>query len=162
MDYNSGIADGSPEGYRVLKGTLTTSDNISAVLECCYRVGPLVDFEIPRINIPVANTDRSVKIGINIKSNFVKRVTGSLSIVVPDPLRVLNGGDRKIAIFTNRGQDRDGYEEGFDPLAQHLVAEHGGGGFLLQQGEELLELFPSHPLVLDIALHEQGIGFRFG
>lgn len=110
MDYNSGIADGSPEGYRVLKGTLTTSDNISAVLECCYRVGPLVDFEIPRINIPVANTDRSVKIGINIKSNFVKRVTGSLSIVVPDPLRVLNGGDRKIAIFTNRGQDRDGFE----------------------------------------------------
>jgi hypothetical protein len=110
MDYNSGIADGSPEGYRVLKGTLTTSDNISAVLECSYRVGPLVDFEIPRISIPLSKTDRSVKVGINIKSNAPKRVTGTLTIVAPDPLRVLNGADRKIAIFTNRGQDRDDFE----------------------------------------------------
>jgi len=109
-DYNTGIAIGSPEGYRVLKGTLTTSDNISAVLEASYRVGPLVDFEIPRQSIAIEALDRSVKFAFYIKSNSFKKVEGDVTISVPDPLRVLNGAERKIGIYTNRGQDRETFE----------------------------------------------------
>ena len=110
VDYNTAIAAGSPEGYRVLKGTLTTSDNISAVLETSYRVGPVVEFEIPKLNIPTATLDRSIKISFNVKSNSFKKAVGTVSVSVPDPLRILNGSDRKIGIYTNRGTDRDGFE----------------------------------------------------
>ncbi len=109
-DYNSGIAEGSPEGYRVLKGTLTTTDGISGVLECSYRVGPVIDIDVPKQSIPSSKTDRSVKLNFYVRSNSERKVTGTVSISVPDPLRVLNGGERKFGIYTNRGNDRDGFE----------------------------------------------------
>ncbi len=110
VDYATDIAAGSPEGYRVLKGTLTTSDGISSILECSYRVGSLVDFEIPQQAIPSSTTDRSVKLAFYVRSNSSRRVTGKLTLSAPDPLRILNGVDHSVGVYTNRGSDRQTFE----------------------------------------------------
>ncbi|MDR3692496.1 MAG: hypothetical protein P4L46_24150 [Fimbriimonas sp.] len=110
VDYSTPIAEGSASGFRVLKSTLLTADNINAVMESSYRIGPVIDFEIPRLLTPVAPLDRSVRYIFYAKSNSFKQVRGEVTISVPDPLRVLNGADHKINIATNRGKDRQTFE----------------------------------------------------
>lgn len=110
VDYSTAIADGSPEGYRILRGTLTTVDNISAITECSYRVGPLVDFELVQQLIPTAALDRSMRITFYVKSNSTKNVKGDVTIVVPDPLRILNGAEKSASISISKGQSRQSFE----------------------------------------------------
>ena len=115
VDYSTGIMEGSPEGYRVLRGTLTTTDNIGAVMECSYRVGPLVDFELVQQTVPIAPLDRSMKLAFYAKSNSTKRVSGDVIIVVPDPLKVLNGAQKTVDITTSHGQMRETFDMFFPP-----------------------------------------------
>jgi hypothetical protein len=117
VDYSTGIMEGSPEGYRILRGTLTTADNIGAVLECNYRVGPPADFDLVRQNVAVAALDRSMKFGFYIKSNSTKKVSGDVTIVVPEPLKILNGAQRNVTISTTRGQVREAFDLFFPPNA---------------------------------------------
>ncbi len=115
IDYMTSIVEGSPVGYRVLKATLTTSENIPAVMEACYRVGPVIDFDIPRQSLAVAPLDRSVRFSFYAKSNSSKAARGEVSLSVPEPLRILNGTNHKINILTNRGSDRQTFEIFFPP-----------------------------------------------
>ena len=115
VDYLTSVAEGSSAGYRLLKSTLTTADNISAVMESSYRVGPLVDFEIPRLVVPVAPLDRSIRYTFYAKSNSAHPVKGEVTVSVPEPLKVLNGADHKVNIVTARGRDRQTFEIFFPP-----------------------------------------------
>lgn len=117
VDYGTDIKEGSPEGYRVLRGTLTTADGVSAMVQGSYRVGPIIDFDIPRQTLAVATMDRSIRIPFYIKSNSSKRVSGEVNIVVPEPLKVLNGNEHKISIFSNRGADRQTFDLFLPPNA---------------------------------------------
>jgi len=115
VDYISGLMEGSPEGYRILRGTLSTADNVNTVLECNYRVGPPVDFDLVRQNLPIAALDRSLKFGFYERSNSTKKVTGDVTIVAPEPLRILNGAQRNVSITTVRGQIREEFDLFFPP-----------------------------------------------
>ncbi len=115
VDYSTGIMEGSPEGYRILRGTLTTTDNVSAIVQCSYRVGPTIDFELVRQNVPIAALDRSMKFSFYAKSNSTRKVTGDVTIVVPDPLKVLNGAQKSFTISTARGQVREAFDLFFPP-----------------------------------------------
>ncbi len=115
VDYSTSIAESTTIGYRILKGTLSTADNIPAVMESSYRIGPLVDFEVPRQALAVAPLDRSVRFSFYAKSNSSRSVKGEVSISVPDPLKILNGADRKINIQGNRGKDRQTFDLFFPP-----------------------------------------------
>jgi len=110
VDYTTPIADTSPVGYRLLRATLFTADNINAVMEASYRIGPVVDFDIPLQIMAVAPLDRSVRFSFYAKSNSVKQAKGDVTISIQDPLRVLNGADHKISISSNRGNDRQTFE----------------------------------------------------
>lgn len=110
VDYNTGVMEGSPEGYRVLKATLMTSDNVGGVMECSYRIGPYLDFDIVKPNVAAATTDRSLKFSFYANSNSAKSVSGDVVVEVPDPLKIVNGALRSIGISTNRGNYRDEFE----------------------------------------------------
>jgi len=115
VDYLTSVAEGSLQGYRLLKSTLSTADNINAILESCYRVSPVVDFEIPRMVVPVAPLYRSIRYTFYAKSNSSKPVRGEVTVSVPDPLKVLNGADHKVNVVSARGRDRQTFEIFFPP-----------------------------------------------
>jgi hypothetical protein len=110
VDYSTGIMAGSPPGYRILRGNLTTTDNISAVTECSYRVGPLVDIELVQQAVPIAPLDRSMKFAFYIKSNSARTVTGDVTVVAPEPLKILNGAEKNANISTAHGTLRQAFE----------------------------------------------------
>jgi hypothetical protein len=109
VDYDTAVADTALLGYRVLRAELTSADGIHSMLQGTYRISPPIDFELVRQQQAVNPNDRSVKYAFYVKSNTGKRVTGDFTIVVPEPLRVLNGATRKIQ-FAGRQRQRMEFE----------------------------------------------------
>ncbi len=109
VDYDTAVSDNALQGYRVLRAELTSADGIQSMLQGTYRIAPPVDFELVRQQVPVSPNDRSVKYAFYAKSNTGKRLLGDVSIVVPEPLRVLNGGTRKIQ-YAGRQRQRMEFE----------------------------------------------------
>jgi hypothetical protein len=109
VDYDTSVAPTASTGYRILKGDLTAADGVQSMLEASYRIAPPLDFDLVRQQVPTSPNDRSVKYVFYARSNSGKRITGDVSLVAPEPLRILNGSTRKIEI-AGRQRPRFGFE----------------------------------------------------
>ena len=110
VDYDTGIRDTAALGFRVLKGSLTAGDGISAVLESSYRIAPPVDLTLVTQPIPLGDNDRSLKLGFYIHSNSTRPLRGAVSITVPEPLKLVNTNAREFEVATSRGRLRMAFE----------------------------------------------------
>jgi hypothetical protein len=98
VDYDTAVANTASLGFRVLKGDLMAADGVASMMEASYRIAPPIDFDLVRNQVPVSPNDRSVKYAFYARSNSGGRVTGDVTLIVPEPLKVLNGSTRKIAL----------------------------------------------------------------
>lgn len=110
VDYGTRISPDALLGYRILRGTLTTSDGVPAVLHTSYRIAPIVDVDVVHTAIPVSATDRGYKLPFYITANSRGRVSGTVAIKLPEGFRVLNDGIKKFSIFGVRGKTRQTFE----------------------------------------------------
>jgi hypothetical protein len=110
VDFDTGIRPSALVGFRVLKGTLTAGDGISAILETSYRVAPPVDFTRVIEPIKVAPNDRSIKLAYYIHSNSGRPLAGNVSISVPMPFKLVNTNSLQFDVATGRGRLRETFE----------------------------------------------------
>jgi len=109
IDYDSLVAAGASLGYRVARGTLTTADGLPGLTQISYRIAPPIDVELVRSKVVVSQTDRSQKQTFYIRSNSSKGVDGTVTLSIPDPIRILNGNVRSFR-FGPRGRSRQTLE----------------------------------------------------
>lgn len=102
VDYEATFPPTSRIGYRVLRGNLTTSDDLPALVQMSFRIAPALDIDVVDENLRRADMDRSVKIPFRFISNSTQRQTGRVQIVVPAPLRVLNGAMRDVNLIAKQ------------------------------------------------------------
>jgi hypothetical protein len=110
VDFDTGIRDTAGIGFRVLKGTLTSADGVSAILETCYRISPPVDVTMVTQPIKVAAMDRSIRMAFYLHSNSGHPLTGSVAIALPAPLKLVNTVQQKFEMATGRARGRQGFE----------------------------------------------------
>ncbi len=110
IDYSTRIAPDSLLGYRILRGTLTTADGVPSVLQTSYRIAPIVDVDVVHTAIPVSSTDRGYKLPFYITANSRSRVSGTVTIKMPEGFRVLNDSTKTFSIFGVRGKTRQIFE----------------------------------------------------
>jgi hypothetical protein len=106
IDYDTTVATTAKEGYRLLRGTLASGDGIASVLQTSYRIAPPVHVDLVRETFRVSDRDRSVRQGFYIRSNSARPVGGKLTLILPEPIRVLNGNERRFVVSNARGRLR--------------------------------------------------------
>jgi len=109
VDYETAVAAGAVEGYRVLRANVVSSDDIPALLQTSYRIAPPADVWLVHDPLPMSDTDRSLKRTFYISSNSSRVVSGKVKFDVPLPLKVLNGNERTFAV-SRRGKSRQIFE----------------------------------------------------
>ncbi|CAN5416357.1 hypothetical protein BH11ARM1_BH11ARM1_16330 [soil metagenome] len=102
VDYQTTLADNVPLGYKTLRTQISSADGISSLIQSSYRVAPPVDFDLVRLQLPVAANDRSQKYSFYARSNGGKRMVGHVDVVVPAPLRVINANGWDLALSANQ------------------------------------------------------------
>ena len=110
VDYDTAIAPTSALGYRILRGTVQTKDGVPGITQTSFRVSPLIDIDLVREDLPAADHDRSQKLSFYLKSNSGRGTAGSVKVTLPEPLRILNGADRRFEIARGRGGSRQVFE----------------------------------------------------
>ena len=106
VDYETAVAPTGDLGYRILRGTVQTKDGVPGITQTSIRLAPLVDVDFVRQDVPLADRDRSQKFSFYLKSNSGRGTAGTVKVTVPEPLRILNGGDRRFEIARGRGGNR--------------------------------------------------------
>jgi len=110
VDYQTAIAPTPDLGFRILRGTVQTRDGVPGITQTSFRVGPLVDVDLVREELSAKDSDRSQKISFYLRSNSGRGTAGSVKVSVPEPLRILNGSDRRFEIARGRGGSRQVFE----------------------------------------------------
>lgn len=110
VDYDTPVALGASVGYRLARGTLTSTDGIPSVMQVSYRIAQPIDVQMILDKMATPDMDRSVKRNYYLRSNSGKGVNGRVSIEVAAPLRVLNGNERPVYLGSSRGRTRQGFD----------------------------------------------------
>jgi hypothetical protein len=109
VDYNTNVAPTATEGWRVLRGELSSSDGVPGILETSYRISPLVDCDLIRTDLRTQDVDRSERIGFYVESNSLKNVFGKVTVEVPEPFRSLNGNVKTFSL-SQKGKMRRAFD----------------------------------------------------
>lgn len=131
VDFDTGIRETASIGFRVLKGTLTSADGVSAILETSYRISPPVDVTMVTQPIKVAANDRSIRMAYYLHSNSGHPLAGAVSLTVPMPLKLVNTVEQKFEMATGRARGRQGFEvyvpaKTTGTFVVHFTGEAGG------------------------------------
>lgn len=106
IDFDTGIRETASLGFRILRASVTGKDGLTGIIDTSYRFSPPLDFAIVRQEIQSANVDRSIRFGFYLRSNSGKPMRSTVSVSVPEPIKVLNGTSREFEISSARGRAR--------------------------------------------------------
>jgi hypothetical protein len=106
VDYETKVDRSSDFGYRVLRGTLQMADGSPAVTQTSFRVAPLLEFDMPRIDQKSKDQLQTIKVPIYIKSNTPRRLDGHYTATLPAGWEFRSPGERQFIIYNSRASAR--------------------------------------------------------
>jgi len=110
VDYGTRVQPEAELGYRILRGELTSSDGVTALLQTSYRIAPVVDFDLVRERFTTSDQPKTVRLTYFLRSNSPRRVDGTITLLPPDNFRVVSGNDKGFIISSPRGGVRRVFE----------------------------------------------------
>jgi hypothetical protein len=106
VDYETAIRPEVEAGWRVSRGSLDSTDGLTAVIQGSYRVAPLLDVELVRETVKSQPRDQRVKMTYFLRSNSPRRVDGTVTITLPRDFHMISGNDKGFIIYNPRGSAR--------------------------------------------------------
>lgn len=137
VDYETAVSKEALPGYRILRAEITQKNGEAIVLQSSYFVAPILTFELekPKKLLPM-DEPRAVRIGVVLKSNSLRRLDGTFSVVPPNGFTVDKGNDKRFVIYNSMGSKRQVFDlnipGGFKGTAP-LILKGNVGGKLLEQ-----------------------------
>jgi hypothetical protein len=102
--YRTVIPAGAAPGFRVLRATLTDDEGNERVLRTSFRVAEAIVFDV---NLPgdlrSSAQAQIVRGAVTLRSQSMRRLDGTFSLVVPEGWTVARGTDRRFTIYHARG-----------------------------------------------------------
>jgi len=131
VDYETNVTPEAETGWRILRGTLTDGAGRTTIVQTCYEIGSLVqfDFEMPK-KLQSSSEPQTLRLATFVRSNTKKRVNGVFRVGKSDVFSIDNGSDKPFVIYNARGSKRQVFEitipGGFKgALPVDLIAEVG-------------------------------------
>jgi len=103
VDYRTDVPRDAALGYRVIHGTLTDKDGVSAVMQASYRIAPVFDIDLVRVAIKSKPQTQVAKLSYYLRSNTVHRLDCDVVVVPPSDFRIQGGNDKKYVLAGPRG-----------------------------------------------------------
>lgn len=110
VDYNTDIPRDAPLGWYVNRVALAAGDGVTSLIETNFRVAPLVDFDLPKEQVPTMDKPRVQRFAFFVSSNSNKRLDGITTVSVPTGWRQVSGGNKSFIIYNQRGRIRRTFE----------------------------------------------------
>ena len=107
VDYETPIGAKAPEGYRLVRGTLSDATGAWRLVQCSYHVAPLLEFDLPAPRgLKSRPEEQKVRVSIYVRSNTRNRVDGVLKVEPPSGWEITSGPDPVVVIYHSRGSVR--------------------------------------------------------
>lgn len=116
IDYQTPVRKKASFGWRIARGTLTTTDGLNSILQMSYRVAPPFDIDLIREVIKRPKKSNKWRTSYTISSNSNARVEGSLTVTPPEGFRLTSAADTYFSIYSSFGRVKKSFDMEFlDP-----------------------------------------------
>ncbi len=104
VEYVSAIRRKAPVGWHVVRGTLSTFDNLTSIIQASYFIAPQVEILVPARVLSHTAKQTHVRLDYYVVSHANELVEGTVSLVPPPGFTVISDPAAYFSIYSAHGQ----------------------------------------------------------
>jgi hypothetical protein len=99
VDFDTKVATGSTEGYRVARCVVTSKDGATSMGQASYRISPALDMQLVPVSSNQTHKAALLKVTVYLRSNSQDKFRGTFHMTPPTGFTILTGNDMPFVLY---------------------------------------------------------------